>query len=181
MVLFRDKYRIESSRLKDWDYSSTGWYFVTICARNREHFLGEVIDGKVSLSEIGGLVAEEWKKTPSIRPIIGLDEWVVMPNHIHGIIVINAAVETPRRGVSTEAALPKSNLKSGSLGAIVGQFKSVCTKRLWDSGYKKFGWQPRFYDHIIRSEKALREIRQYILNNPIKWELDRDNPMNLWM
>jgi putative transposase len=208
MTLFGNKYRIESIRLKNWDYGSAGFYFVTICARNRECFFGDVIDGKVVLSDAGKLVAEEWQKTPTIRQTVELDEWVVMPNHVHGIVVIkgneaglnvsdlsihntrsftnikpdsdpadmNAGRETRHRRVST-----KVQLQAGSLGAIVNQFKSVCTKHIRKSGHELFDWHPRFYDHIIRSDKVLKEIREYIFNNPAKWELDRNNPANLWM
>ncbi len=99
-----------------------------------------------------------------------------MPNHIHGIIIIkNQPVETFRRNVSTP------RLKSDSLGAIIGQFKSVCTKRIWKAGFSNFGWQTRSYDHIIREQISLENIRQYIVNNPMKWELDRHNDTNLYM
>ncbi len=195
MTLFKNKYRIESTRLKGWDYAAAGWYFVTICTRGRECFFWDVKDDEMLLSAIGDIVAEEWQKTETIRPNVGLDEWIVMPNHIHGIIVINQATvetfrwnvseppeetargeETPHRGVSTRA-----RLKSGSLGAIIGQFKSVCTKRIWAAGFPGFDWQPRFFDHIIRDEPSLKNIRQYIVDNPAKWELDKNNPANLWM
>jgi putative transposase len=195
MTLFKNKYRIESTRLKGWDYAAAGWYFVTLCMRGRECFFGDVKDGEMRLSMIGDIVAEEWQKTEIVRPNVELDEWVVMPNHIHGIIVIKHASvetfrgnvsdppeetpdhgETPHRGVST-----KARLKSGSVGAIIGQFKSVCTKRIWAVKFLAFDWQPRFFDHIIRDEPSLKSIRQYIVDNPAKWELDKNNPANLWM
>ena len=123
-----------------------------------------------------------------------------MPNHIHGIIVITNAVETfPRnasqgtlnqnageetfrreetfqRNVST-----RSRLKPRSLGSIIGQFKSVCTKRIWAEGFRDFDWQERFWDEIIRNERTLNKIRQYIVDNPMKWEQDRNNPAGIWM
>jgi len=179
MVLFKDKFRVESSRLKGWDYSAIGYYFVTICTRGRECFLGDVIDGDVRLSPAGEIVAEEWQKTELLRCNVNLDEWVIMPNHLHGIIVINS--ETPHRGVSTIGCgrdVPVARLLKGSLGAIVGQFKSVCTKRIWAIGHD-FAWQPRFHDEIIRDEKSLDVIREYIRNNPLKWDLDENNPHNL--
>ncbi len=89
MPLFRNKYRIESARLRGWDYRSPGWYFVTICARARQCFFGEVADGQIWLSDIGVIVADEWQNTPRVRSYVELDAWVVMPNHIHGIIIIN--------------------------------------------------------------------------------------------
>src|SRR5262245_43829585 len=117
MTLFKNKYRVESARLKGWDYTRAGLYFITVCTRNRECFFGEVKNGEVHLSAIGDIVAEEWKKTATIRPNVALDEWVVMPNHLHGILIIKSdVVETSRRDVSTT-----SQLKSGSVGAIIGQ------------------------------------------------------------
>jgi putative transposase len=184
MTKFKDKYRVESTRLPGWDYAGAGWYFVTICTRNRECLFGDIVDGEMHLSSIGEIVAEEWQKTPGIRPNVVLDEWVIMPNHLHGIIVIleppDRAVETSRRDVSTTTTTttPPPRLKAGSLGAIIGQIKSVCTKRIWAAGHTEFGWQSRFYDHIIRDEGSLQRIREYIVNNPANWVEDKINPAN---
>lgn len=87
--------------------------------------------------------------------------------------------ETFHRNVSTKSG--KSRLKPKSLGAIIGQIKTVCTKRIWEAGFDDFEWQDRFYDHIIRDDKSLHHIREYIMNNPLKWELDKNNPANLYM
>ncbi len=184
MTLYKNKYRIESTRCKNWDYASNGYYFVTICTHNREYFFGEVEGNEMYLSAIGEIAAQEWHKTAQIRPNVELDEWIVMPNHMHGIIIIKnqpietfsrIEIETFHRNVST------SRLKSDSLGAIIGQFKSVCTKRIREAGFSSFGWQTRFYDHIIREQTSLENIRKYIVNNPMKWELDRHNATNLYM
>lgn len=171
MTLYKNKYRIESTRLPNWDYSGSGSYFVTICTRDRQHFLSDIVGGIVNLSKMGEIAAEEWQKTPKIRPNVTLDAWVIMPNHIHGIITIQnpVPVETPRRDVSSTN---KSQLKPNSLGSIIGQFKSVCTKRIWADGFQDFAWQPRFHDRIIRDETALNRVRQYILNNPKNWHKD---------
>jgi REP element-mobilizing transposase RayT len=196
MTRFKGKYRVESTRLPGWDYAGAGWYFVTICTRNHECLFGDIVDGEMRLSSIGEIVAEEWQKTPDIRPNVVLDEWVIMPNHLHGIIVIlespdrsvvgasrrpvetsRRPVETSRRDVSTTTS-PPPRLQAGSLGAIVGQIKSVCTKRIRAAGHTEFGWQSRFYDHIIRDEGALQRIREYIANNPATWADDRINPAN---
>ncbi len=172
--LYKAKYWIKSTRLKEWDYSSLGYYFITICAKNHECVFGEILEGEMILSKIGEIVAEEWQKIEQIRPNIKLDEWIIMPNHLHGIIIIrdetknDTSVETTRRVVST--------LKPNSLGSIIGQFKSVSTKRIHAMGYNKFAWQPRFYDHIIRNEKSLEKIREYIHFNPLKWDIDENNP-----
>ncbi len=168
---FKSKYRIESARLGSWDYTSPGWYFVTVCTKNKEKFFGDVVDGEMNLSEVGRVVSEEWLKTAIIRSNIMLDEWVIMPNHLHGILVIVERainVETPRRGVSTI-----SKWKPGTLGAIINQFKSISTKRIRRAGIAAFAWQPRFFDHIIRNEDALSRIQTYIQNNPQKWEIDK--------
>jgi len=168
VTLYKGKYRVESTRLLGWDYAWAGWYYVTICTYDKACFFGDVVDGSVILSVAGQIVAEEWNKTPQIRANIGLDAWVVMPNHLHGIIIINESVETSRRDVST-----KDGLRSGSLGAVVGQFKSICTKRIRSAGYWDFRWQTRFYDHLIRDDEDLNRIREYIQNNPIQWAMDK--------
>ena len=112
MTKFRDRYRVESARLPDWDYRSAGWYFVTACTEDRMPFFDHVADGEMILSPVGEIVAEEWSQTPDVRPNVILDEWIIMPNHLHGIIVIVDTprpvetpfpAETPRRGVSTTA------------------------------------------------------------------------------
>jgi len=189
MTLFKNKYRIESTRLKGWDYSSAGMYFVTICTRNRECLFGDVVNGEMHLSRIGEIVAEEWQNTPKVRPSVQMDEWIVMPNHIHGIIVITDAVEKFRQNVSVEqqetfhrnVSTNPSRLKPRSVGAIIGQIKSICTKRISAEGFEGFDWQERFWDEIIWNERALNAIRMYIINNPANWEKDKDNPAGLRM
>ena len=206
MTLFKDKYRVETTRLAGWDYRSAGYYFVTICTHERACYLGEISDGAMLLSHQGEIVAEEWQQTGILRGNVTLDEWVIMPNHFHAIIAITADValhidskidnpktETCQRHVSTVGVdvvsvetspvarldstlrLGVSGLKSGSLGAIINQFKSVCTKRIRAAGHD-FGWQTRYYDQIIRDEKSLHDIREYIVNNPLKWEMDKNHP-----
>ncbi len=96
MTLFQDKYRVESTRLRGWDYSSAGLYFVTICTCGRECFFGDVVDGEMRLTHICEIVVDEWQKTPAIRTNIELDEWIVMPNHLHGIIVIHGDAESDK-------------------------------------------------------------------------------------
>ena len=201
MTLYKDKYRVKSARLKGWDYTSAGWYYVTICSRDRIPFFGEISSGEMYLTPIGKIVAYEWQRTERIRSYVSLDEWVIMPNHLHGIIILHpleSDVETSRansvnrcttsihqndlyhqnhkrRDVSTE----KPRLKDGSLGALIGQIKSVCTKRIRSKGIRDFGWQAGYYDHIIRDNEDLGRIREYIYGNPDKWDEDVDNPANL--
>ncbi|MDO8626526.1 MAG: transposase [Candidatus Magasanikbacteria bacterium] len=174
------KYRIPSNRLPGYDYSSTGLYFVTICTKNREKYFGDVNKGVMELSSVGKIAEEELLKTAIIRPNIDIDTWVIMPNHVHLIIGIVGAprganvlaniVETPRRGVSTDTRTggKRAEWKSNSLGSIINQFKMVCTKRIRPIE-SEFAWQSRFHDHVIRNQKSLINIRQYIKSNPEKW------------
>jgi REP element-mobilizing transposase RayT len=123
-------------------------------------------------------VADRWQKIAQIRPNVTLDAWIVMPNHLHGIIMITnpPPVQTSHWDVSPPAT--KSRLRSNSLGAIVCQFKSACTKQIWADGFAEFGWQMRYHDSIIRNEESGDRIRAYILNNPAKWGLDKHHPLN---
>jgi len=175
MKIFKNKFRVETSRLKDWDYSTPWWYYVTICTKYMKCWFGKVENGKMILNNLGNIVEEEWLKTKEIRDIVELDYYVIMPNHLHGILIVKD-VETSRRDVSrvieTGQRPVSTQLKPNSLGSIIGQFKSVCTKRIHKIGYDQFNWHPRFYDHIIRNENDLRRIRTYIKNNPLQWELD---------
>ena len=181
MTLFHETYRIESARLKGWDYAGYGWYFVTICVKDRQCVFGEIVDGEMQLSSVGKIVEEEWLQTAALRPYVILDTCVVMPNHLHGIIVLEkddpGAVETSRGDVSETKQEVK--LQPHSLGSIINQFKGASTKRIRTSTLPDFSWQPRFYDHVIRSEKSLEKIREYIMNNPMQWEMDTENPDNV--
>ena len=172
MTLFRQKYRVESSRLSGWDYSSSGMYFITICTFGMKCFFGEIVKGEVILSEAGKIVISEWLQTAIVRENVILDEYQVMPNHFHGIIALEKKVltklETTHRVVSTKAS---GTLKANSIGSIIGQFKSVCTKAIQRTN-RDFGWQARFHDRIIRNEAELENIRRYIFYNPMEWEED---------
>ena len=175
--LYKGKYRIESTRLEDWDYSSSGYYFVTICTNNMECVLSRITDGKVVLTGIGNIAKRLWLEIPEHFKNVELDEFIIMPNHMHGIVIINN-VETCH-GVSLQK---NSNVNkfskpiSGSLAMIINQYKSSVARICRKNGYNKFAWQPRFYDHIIRNEKLLQKIREYIHNNPLKWDVDENNP-----
>ena len=132
------------------------------------------------LNKFGKIVETEWIKTSEIRKNILLDEYIILPNHLHGIIFINneySAVAATRRVASTKS-LPR--LQSGSIGAIIGQFKSIVTKQI-NTLRKTSGlplWQKNYYEHIIRNEKELNRIREYIISNPMQWEIDIENPDN---
>ncbi len=167
-----------SIRLRGYDYTQPGAYFVTICTHNREPLFGQVEDGRMALNAFGRIVWEEWFRTAQVRPYVELfeDEFVVMPNHIHGIIwIVGKPVGATRRVAPTDGH-PRGPAP-GSLGAIIVQFKSIVTKRInalrGTPGVPV--WQRNYYEHIIRNERALRAIRRYIIENPRRWHLDRYN------
>ncbi|MCK8603108.1 transposase [Desulfoferrobacter suflitae] len=164
-----------SIRLKGYDYAGAGAYFVTICAQNRECLFGKIVDGKMVLNDAGEIVADEWIKTGDIRDKIILDEWVVMPNHFHGILVIDDRRGTARRAPTVEQF---GKPVSGSIPTIIRAFKSAVTKRINEMrktpGVKI--WQRNYYEHVIRNDNELNRIREYITNNPAQWETDQENP-----
>lgn len=168
-----------SIRLKEYDYTQPGAYFVTICAHGRAPLFGDVVDGEMRLNEYGEIVRAEWFKTAQLRSHVVLheDEFVVMPNHIHGIIWIVDDVGATRRVAPTKTN-PPAGPAPGSIGAIVGQFKSAVTRRInqrrGTPGVRV--WQRNYHEHIIRHERALNAIRRYIAENPLRWHLDRYNP-----
>lgn len=170
MTLFRNQYRVETARKPGWDYSLPAWYFVTVCTQDKKPYLGRVIDERVDLSLVGEQAQTYWREIPSHYKNVVLDEFVVMPNHVHGILVI------PRDSVrrqDTASGEGESNQVSGPLGSIVGSFKSAVTR--WCSQEQmEFNWQPRFHDRIIRDEKSLAAIRAYIRDNPMNWGKDPD-------
>lgn len=166
-----------SIRLKGYDYSQDGAYFVTIVAWQREMLFGEILDGDVVLNDFGKIIQEEWEQTAIVRPNVELGEYVVMPNHFHGILVfINDDAYTV--GATRRVAPTKTTLKSGSLGAVMGQFKSIVTKRINRlRGVEGVPvWQRNYYEHIIRNEKEMDRITRYIESNPTQWADDDENP-----
>ncbi len=183
---YKHKYRIPSARLSEWDYSNRAAYFITICTKNREHFFGEIIHDEKELSEIGMITRQNWLEIPSHFPTIKLDEFVVMPNHIHGILIVSKKVCTQmsvklpieKQSISDcdfELMRKKMSLispKKGSISTIIRSFKSAVTKNA-TSIQPYFAWQPRFHDHIIRSSKTHVIIQQYIRNNPKNWDEDK--------
>ncbi|MCC5629383.1 transposase [Nostoc sphaeroides] len=183
---FQGRYRVESTRLPNRNYAANGSYFVTICTSDRLHFFGDVITGNMQLSTIGEIAQQFWAEIPNHFAYTYTDIYVVMPNHVHGIIVIDRPtnVET-HHGASLALADDEFNkfspLKRNSLQAIINAYKSSVTRWCRKNGYEDFAWQPRFYDHIIRADGSLDRIREYIINNPIKWDKDKNNHTNLWM
>lgn len=172
------KWRRRSIRLKGYDYTQAGGYFITLVAHDRQCLFGEIINGEMRLNEYGAIVTEEWNHTAMIRPNVELDAFVVMPNHIHGIIMIVCRGES--QFAPTETIEPKQPFRSpsGTIGAIIRGFKSATTKRINQSRNTPGVpvWQRNYYEHIIRNDKDLHAIQGYIVNNALQWELDRENP-----
>jgi len=231
---YKEKYRIDTARLFGYDYSLDGIYFVTFCTYNRIHYFGKVVKGKMKLSKIGIMADKYWQEIPGHFPSTILDEYIIMPNHVHGIIIFDSDSKTvePRHGVAgktagcqTRHAVANENiinkqkntdepstqnravldkffshepghalalrchthfqnkfgpLKPNSLPVIIGAYKASVS-RWCNKNNQDFKWQTRYYDHIIRNEKSLNNIRQYIRNNPNNWHRDRNNPPGLEM
>ena len=180
--LFKNQYRIQSARLPFYDYSQNGYYFVTICTKNREHFFGKITEGKMNCSKIGELAKKYWEEIPEHFSFVKLGEFIIMPNHMHGVLIIDKdAVETLHA-----TSLPKNREKKYkgasadfseisphkySLSSIIRSYKSAVTK---DSRNieSHFAWQSRFHEHIIEKENEFEKISEYIQYNPQRWEDD---------
>ncbi|MCW9708150.1 transposase [Fodinibius salsisoli] len=202
MEKYKDKYRSDSLRLQGYDYSSAGLYFITICTKNRISCFGKVENGRMNLNAVGHIAADEWQKTAKIRDRVILGEWVVMPNHLHGIIYLKPTeLDSNCRDASHHASqnktdgsmvqtgdgrgpsLPDGKNNHGyknefgpqrdNISSIVRGFKSSCTRKIRTQSYKSFAWQKGFYDHIVRNQKALIKIEEYIRENPYRWHKDR--------
>ena len=220
--LFNNKYRIPSARLQNWNYANEAMYFVTICTKNRENYFGEIVYDTLETqciaslpqhiaslpqhiaslpqqpilqpTEIGKIAHFEWYKSIELRPDMNLElgEFVVMPNHIHGIIIIGAnEFNTPRNerldarrdAMHRVSTIDTTNTindaeyanqfapQSKNLSSIVRGYKSAVTTYAKKNGIE-FDWQPRFHDHIIRSMDDYHKISNYIINNPVKWAED---------
>jgi REP element-mobilizing transposase RayT len=174
------KHHRRSIRLKGYDYTQAGAYFVTICAYQRLHVFGEVINGEMVLNETGKIARDEWFKTAELRPYVELfeDEFVVMPNHGHGIIWI---VGARRRRTPTDVVEKFGKPVKGSIPTIVRAYKSAVTYAVNGAQNMRGAvlWQHNYYEHIIRNDRELNNIRWYIVNNPLNWQLDRDNLQNI--
>jgi REP element-mobilizing transposase RayT len=190
---FKNKYRIFSARLQTWDYSNNGAYFITICTQDRHHFFGNIYNGIMQLSEIGKLAEQFWHEIPNHFPFVELGNFVVMPNHVHGILIIdNISNSVETRLIASEnknkninetrliASLQggtggfsgnKNPMLNDNISKIVRWYKGRCSFECRKFN-PNFGWQSRFYDHIIRNSKSFENIQNYIEQNPSKWKED---------
>ncbi|NJC87341.1 MAG: transposase [Desulfuromonas sp.] len=159
-----------SIRLKDYDYRQNGFYFVTICTQARICLFGEIIDGEMRPNEIGLAVSESLNWLANQYPQVKLDTWVLMPNHIHSIVIVSADKPGGSRTAPTEKTKP--------LGRLIGAFKTVSTKRinLLHNTPGNPVWQRNYYERVIRDEAELSRAREYIADNPRRWDMDKENP-----
>ena len=178
-------------RLKEYDYSQPGWYFITLCTNNREMLFGDVIAGKMVLNDAGVFTTECWRDIPRHYPDVCLDEFIIMPNHVHGIINIsendenrNAGAKNVRvKNVRVQNFEPLQNhgnkyqkIIPRSIGSIIRGFKIGVTKWFRQNTDIYTVWQRNYYEHIIRNEPELNRIRQYIIENQIQWQNDKYFP-----
>lgn len=184
MAKFKDTFLIESARLKEWDYSNPWWYYVTINTKDHTEYFGKIENGKMILNDLGNVVDNGWKEIPIHFKNVELDYYVIMPNHVHGIIIItecrdaiNCVSTDNRTGGIT--GLKNPQLNPNSLSNVIRQYKARCSFEIRKSN-PSFAWQPRFYDRIIRNEKELLNIRRYIEQNPLKWEFEKNNTENIF-
>ena len=149
---------------------------MTICTNGRKCLFGEIADSEVRLNGWGKIVREEWLRTETVRPDVKLDAFIIMPNHLHGIMHLTNAGATRRVAPTGKGQF--FDPKAGSLGAILGQFKSITTKRIKAERRNSCisVWQRNYYEHVIGDEGELEKIREYIVYNPQKWPTDRENP-----
>ncbi len=207
----RKAYNRRTIRLQNYDYTQPGFYFVTICTYKKKWMFGEIVNDEMHLNDVGKVIQSTWNTLPGRFPHVELDEYVIMPNHIHGIIIIEeTSIRTPK--VSNSSKLPErfkqymhandaiisasvppphpvGRDKSGpydasrlhytstlpALDEIVRTFKAVSTHGVRLSEKPNFAWQSRYYEHIIRNDKELDRISEYIANNPARWAEDSLN------
>jgi REP element-mobilizing transposase RayT len=174
MTFNPDIHRRRSIRLKDYDYSRNGAYFVTICTHNRDCCIER-------FAELRRIVDTQWQSIPERFSGVTLDEYVIMPNHIHGIMIISR--DTPRGCPDSDHPNNRALARGApTLGEVVGSFKSLCVtdwlKIIKAENIDVFGkfWQSNYYEHVIRNEAEMERVRQYIADNPLWWETDRENP-----
>ncbi len=176
-IKYNSQHHRRSIRLKGYDYSQSGAYFITICTYNRECLFGKIVDDKMILNQYGEIANQCWLEIPNHFPNVELDEYIIMPNHIHEIIVIN------EQNVGAIHELPLQNQyqrRKMLIPKIIGRFKMNSAKQINQLRHTPNipVWQRNYYEHIIRNENELNKIREYIINNPLHWELDIENLLN---
>ena len=178
-----------SIRLKGYDYAQPGAYFVTIVTQDRACLFGAVADGEVQLNNAGQIAKAAWDELPARFPSVRLDAFIVMPNHVHGIIMVGAQFiapqKTPPTNVGAQFIVPPDGFgatnpgvmnHAPTLGEMVRAYKAASTRLIRQAGTTDFAWQRNYYEHVVRDEESLNRIRQYVLDNPARWAFDHENP-----
>jgi putative transposase len=166
-------------RLSGWDYSSNGVYFITICCDRKQPYFGRIDNNKVELSEIGSIASQFWSEIPDHFPHVKIDEFVIMPNHLHGLLFLNhswvgsrgcESILTGKNQIkeSNQFSKPLKN----SISVIINQYKSSVKRWCNQNTLEYFKWQTRFYDQVLRNDQSVDTIREYIFNNPKNWRED---------
>jgi putative transposase len=171
--------RRRSIRLVDYNYSLAGAYFVTICIKDRKSILGDLKNGNVDLSPIGEIAHQCWKEIPNHFVCVELDAFIVMPNHLHGIVVFTnggRGVQLNAPEMTTANYYKSISPKKGTLSVFIRTYKASVTTQCRKRKYHFLGWQRNYYEHIVRNEDVLGRIREYIVSNPLQWQFDRENP-----
>lgn len=163
-----------SIRLPDYDYSQNGAYFVTVCTKNRECLFGEIENGEMKLNDAGKIAYQCWQNIPMHFPHVATDRFEIMPNHIHGILFINNAVVGAKNFSPLQGQRPCGT--SRTIGSIIRGFNIGVTKWIRENTSIQNVWQRNYYERVIRDESEWNRIRQYIADNPARWDMDRDNP-----
>ena len=165
-------------RLKNYDYSQNGAYFITICTQNRECLFGNIVDDKMRLNEFGEIACDAWKWLGEQYHYVALDSFVIMPNHLHGVIIIDNCRGGSRIAPTMRTAPTANGMeKRKPLGRLIGAFKTVSAKhinQLRNTPSQPI-WQRNYYDHIIHNNESLERIRNYIVNNPLNWKYGKSN------
>lgn len=173
MDKYQNKYRIPSARWAAWDYSANAAYFVTICVANHAHDFGRVVDGEMQLSPLGQSAQDCWNEIPAHFPFVELGESVVMPNHTHGVVVINKNDPVQTQNIASLPSQPRNRFgpQLQNLASIIRGYKIGVTKFARANNIP-FAWQARYHDHVIRNAGELERISKYIIANPLNWEND---------
>jgi len=187
---FDYKFNPRSNRLENYNYSENWWYFITICTKDREKYFGKIIDWKMILNEYGKIVNSEINNIPIFRKNVILDEYIIMPNHIHMNLFLNNVnkkmflpnISTWKWIRNEDNYFSKISPSKNSLWNIIKLFKWHVSRNInakWKEPY--FAWQKNYYDRIIRNDEELHKIRKYIKNNPLKWQIEKDNEIWIFM
>jgi putative transposase len=181
---FRNKYRVPSARLQNWDYGSNGAYFITICTKEMQHFFGKVVDKKMILNSVGVLAEEYWIEILKQFPYAEFGNFQIMPNHIHGILIIASNLDDADSSETRLiASVPQDEgigglagennpMLAGNISRIIRWYKGRCTFEMRKIN-PNFGWHSRFHDHIIRNSESFGRIQNYVEENPARWEEDK--------